>query len=767
MGAAILAAGTIAVYRGIFAVPLLLDDNSSIAENASIRHLWPLWPVLKPPQGFVGDRPLINFSYALNYAFGGTSVFGYHLVNLIIHVLAALTLFALVRRTLRLPILKERFGRAANSLALAISAIWAWHPVVTESVTYLSQRAESLMGLFYLLTLYCFVRSVESPEVGRRAPATPSVRNSGGDEGVAGARRPTSLLFAGLSFLACALGTATKEVIVTAPIMVFLYDRTFVSGSFSAAWRRHWALLLALAATWIPLGYFMIGVHNLGVGLGQGASWWAYGMTECRVVVRYVLLSFWPHPLIFDYGIYVAPDLARVWPYVLVMAGFLVATILALRRSPVVSFAVCWFFLILAPVSSVVPVIGQPMAENRLYLPLAGAVALVVLGAFALAGRWTLGGFAVIAVGLGVASAERNRDYLSERGIWTDTLAKSPYNARAHNNLGVVLGKIPGGLNDAIAQFEEALRLKPDYSAADSNLGTALLGLPGRLDDAMAHLEEAVRLSPDFADSHNYLGEALEKMPGRLNDAIAQYEDALRLRPDYVEAHYNLGNALEQIPGRFDEAIAQYEDAIRLKPDYVEAHNNLGTALLNMPGRLDEAIGQLDEAVRLKPDFADPHNNLANALMKAPGRLDDAIAQYQEALRLEPDYVEAHYNLGNAYLDMPGRLNDAIGQYEQALRLKPDSVEAHTNLGNALLRVPGRLNGAIAQYEAALRLKPDYAEAHFNLGVALLKKPGGLAEAKAHFEIFARLEPDNEQVKKILAQFQSSPPRQRAKTAAP
>ena len=155
----ILAAGAIAVYRGSFSVPLIFDDQSSITDNPTIRHLWPIGRVFFPPNdAVVGGRPLLNFSYALNYAFGGTNVFGYHLVNLLIHVLAGCTPFGLVRRTPQRPAFAERFGSSSTLLALAVSALWTWHPVLTESVTYLSERAESLMGLFYLLTMYCFVR---------------------------------------------------------------------------------------------------------------------------------------------------------------------------------------------------------------------------------------------------------------------------------------------------------------------------------------------------------------------------------------------------------------------------------------------------------------------------------------------------------------------------------------------------------------------------------------------------------------------------------
>jgi tetratricopeptide (TPR) repeat protein len=628
---AILAAGALAIYSRTFSVPLLYDDDRSIAENLTIRHLWPIWQALSPPNDVgVGGRPLLNLSYALNYAVGGTAVSGYHLVNLLIHLLAAWTLFALVRRTLLHPVLANRFGSAATGLALAVSAIWAWHPLQTESMTYLSQRAESLMGLLYLLTLYFFVRGAEA--------------NDEGD----------SRIWFPLSVLACLAGVATKEIIATAPVLVFLYDRTFISGSFSGAWRRHWPVYAALAATWVPLGWLMIGMQDRGVGFGHaGIAWWAYGLAECRVVIKYLLLAFWPHPLAFDYGRIATVQMAEVWPYALVLALLLIFTVTALLRPPnrpesfgiqAIGFAGAWFFLILAPTSSIIPLAGAPMAESRMYLPLAGVVALAVLGAFALAGRRILPLFAVVAAALSVASFQRNQDYSSALALWTDTVAKIPANVRAHNDLGVVLAHLPCRLPDAVAQYEQALRLNPDFAEAHYNLAIALAQIPGRMPEAITHYEQTLRLKPDSAEAHNNLAAALAQIPGRMPEAIAHYEKALRLKPGDAEAHYNLAIALAQTPGRMPEAVAQFEQALRLKPDFVDAHYNLAIALAQTPGRMPEAVAQFEQTLRLKPDFAEAHNNLAVAYANT-GNLSEAIRHLEIALRLNPDYSDARRNL--------------------------------------------------------------------------------------------------------------------------
>jgi tetratricopeptide (TPR) repeat protein len=662
----IIAAG-IGAYHNSFQGPFILDDVPSILENPQIRHLWPIGEALSPSaNSMVGGHPVVNLSLAVNYALGGLAVWGYHALNLTIHILAALTLFGIVRRTLLRPVLEAHFGASALPLAVAVAILWAVHPLQTEAVTYLSERGESLMGLFYLLTLYGFIRGVESPGHGR---------------------------WFVLSVVACALGMATKEVMVTAPLMVLLYDRTFVSQSFREAWSRHGRLYLGLAGTWLLLGYLMAGSHNLldrGVGYGLGITWWTYGLTECRAIMHYLWLALWPAPLVFDYGDAITGGitiwhLAEATPYALILAVLVAGVLVELRRQPAMGFLGAWFFVILAPSSSVVPVAGQPMAEHRMYLPLAAVVTIAVLGAFALGKRLfnkqqgvvlgcMAGGF--VAVLLAFLTIQRDRDYYSAVTIWQDTVEKRPDNPRAHNNLGLALVQL-GRRQEAMGQYEQALRIEPDYAEAHNNLGIALVQ-QGSLQEAIGHYEQALRVKPDLAKAHNNLGNALLQA-GRVQEAIGHYEQALQIRPDLAEAHNDLGYALLQA-GKVSEAIEQYEQALRIKPDYADGYNNLGLALVQQ-GRLREAMEHWEQALRVNPDLADAHYNLGLALQKR-GRLPEAIGHYEQALRIQPDYAEAHYNLGVA-LEKLGRTTEAIEHYQQALRLRPDFIPAR----NALARL--------------------------------------------------------------------------------
>lgn len=223
--------------------------------------------------------------------------------------------------------------------------------------------------------------------------------------------------------------------------------------------------------------------------------------------------------MIFDYGSALSPQSIRIVPCALFITGLIAATAWALINKPSIGFLGTTFFAILAPSSSIVPVATKTMAEHWMFLPLVPVIVLVVAGIHRLLGRATLPCCLVLAAGLFWATWQRNEAYCSGEGIWSDTVAKLPANERAHNNLGSALSKVRGHLNQAVTQFEEAVRLKPDYAEAHYNLGNALNSL------------------------------------GRTPEAVAQFNEAVRLRPDYVVAHYNLRNALNSM-GRTPEAIA-------------------------------------------------------------------------------------------------------------------------------------------------------------------------------------------------------------------
>ena len=612
LGGVVLIIAGLAAYSNSFSVPFVLDDTVSILENPSIRQLSPLGAVLAPPEeAGVGGRPLVNLSFALNYAMGGTTVTGYHVVNLVIHLAAALTLFGLVRRTLAAPTLAARFREETHApLALVVALLWLLHPLQTEAVTYVSQRAESLMGLFFLFTLYAFVRSSET----------------------------RSRVWFAATVAICTCGMATKEVMVTAPVIVLLFDRTFVSGNFRNAWQQRRWFYLALATTWLVLAFNLSGIPQRGVGYAT-VTWWQYALTECGALLTYLRLTVWPAPLVFDYG----AEFARIgsdaiFPATVIVA-LLTAVVITLWRAPVWGFVGAWFFVLLSPTSSIVPIAGQPMAEHRMYLPLAALLAAVAFAVFARFGRSALLGLAAFATLGGFLTFRRNADYHTASGLWRDTIAKCPTNPRAHAALGAVW-----------------LREK-------------------KIPEAIAELETALRANPNDAHAHNNLATALQDT-GRLAEAIAHYQASARLDPTSANTYYNLGNALLEF-GRPTEAIAAQERSLSLKPNLAVAHSGLGNALAAVD-RTADAIPQYVEALRLAPDLAPTHFALANLLANS-GRLVDSLPHFEATLQAYPNVPEAHFNFAMV-LARTGHTTEAIAQFETAVRLKPDFVEAQENL---------------------------------------------------------------------------------------
>ena len=308
-----------------------------------------------------------------------------------------------------------------------------------------------------------------------------------------------------------------------------------------------------------------------------------------------------------------------------------------------------------------------------------------------------------------------------------------PDYADVHLNLGNAL-KERGSLDDAVAAYRQAIRIKPDYAAAYSNLGNAQMQR-GSLDEAVAAYRQAIRIKPDYTEAHSNLGNALKER-GSLDEAVAACRQAIRIRPDFAEAHYNLGNALAE-RGSLDDVVAAYRQAIRIKPDYAAAYSNLGNALAER-GSLDEAVAAYRQAIRIRPDFATVHYNLGNAL-KQRGTLDEAVAAYCQAVRIKPDYAEAHLNLG-AVLSEQGRCDEAVAAYRQAILIKPDYAEAHSNLGN-VLREQGSLDEAVAACRQAISIKPDYAAAYSNLGNALTER-GSFDDAVAAYHQAINIKPD-------------------------
>ena len=494
-GAVIVLAG-IAAYVNSFQGLAVFDDLSMLGETHDL---------LQGDHSRLASRTVATLTFAANMYLHEDRVWGYHLVNLCVHLLAALTLMGIVRRTLLTDRLRPTFGPYALWLAAASALLWAVHPLNTQAVTYIVQRCESLMGLLYLLTLYCFIR------------------------GATGKRHIGWYVAA---VIACFLGMGSKENMIVILLTVPAYDRIFLSDSFKSLLRRRWGVYLGMVLSVCMLADFFIRqwssipreVHtDVPGGVPTMLSPLDYALSQFGVIVHYLQLAFWPSGLCLDYWWPKAPWPGGVLPYAAVVAALLGLTVYALIRRPAWGFLGLWFFLILAPTSSVVPVVDLAF-EHRMYLPLAAVVVLAVILVF-LAGRGLIIRFNIFAVNrrrwgtiagvvatlalaaaMGYRTRLRNMDYHSQVAIWQSVVDQRPENPRGHNNLANNL-RNAGNLWGAIEHYNKTLELKPDYVETYNNRGCTY-GMLNKHRWAMNDFNKALAMNPNYGNA--YYNRAIE-----------------------------------------------------------------------------------------------------------------------------------------------------------------------------------------------------------------------------------------------------------------
>jgi len=640
-------------YNGLYGA-FVYDDTVSIRDNPLIRRLWPLSDAMSlrvMEFGLtVSGRPILSLSFALNRAILGPEPWHYRIVNIGIHIAAGLLLFDIVRRTLqrcgnrnkkqsgtapsesRLPS-AIRNPQSAMAIAFGAALLWIVHPLQTASVTYIVQRAESLAGLFLLLTLYAAIRRLE------------------------GGGRPWTVL----ATTACILGMGTKQSAFAAPALVLLYDYTFLSRSMRDALRAHRGLYFGLASGWIFLGgivaVWQLADSNPEIGARNP---WPYALTQPEVILYYLRLSVWPTPVLAAYAWPYADSPGRILPPLIILAGLAMLTLWGIRRRSWLAFLGAWFFLTLAPSSSFFA-LEQIVQCQRMYLPLAAVAVLVAVGVyFGLAwittplrlGDWiVVTGYGVIiammAVPLAYCTLGRNRDYQDEWTFWQSNVRSDPYSRAAQVAFAALLLK-KNQPEEAERHYREALRADDSASPDEAhyNLGVIALGR-GELDEAMFQFQTALMHRPFQAEIVEKIG-ATFAAQGRFAEATAQLQRVFQLHPKpavAAAAHNDLGTVLSR-QGRTDEAAAHYRSAIQLTPNYPEAFNNLGSALVRL-GRYQEAVAPYESALRLNANSADVHNNYGYVLLQL-GRLDEAIHHLQKALLLNPAHPLARQNLAAA-----------------------------------------------------------------------------------------------------------------------
>ena len=620
----LLAAGYL-VYSNSFHSSLILDDLSSIIRNEGIRRLWPLSAALHPPKGPISfwTRPIVNVSLAWDYANSGENLAGYRRTNLTLHLLAGWALYLLLNRLFRggpahaagtewtdpgrLPgRLRDVFRDGAQLAAFVATLVWLVHPLNTAAMNYLSQRAELLMTLFLFVTLYALCRAADSA--------------SGHDA-----------VWSAIAAAGCLLGMGSKETMLVAPILALLLDRIFLAASWRDVLRRRGWLhgILWLTILWPVSRHLSYSPHLTPELLAPGMRW-RYLLTQCWAVARMIRLAFWPQPLVFFYGMGLIDHPLAVLPQALLLTALAGATLWALVRHPRAGFAGAFFFGVLAPSSTFVPILGQPVAEHRMYAPLSALASLVFAGAFLAAVRTRrkedislfLAAGLILAAGFGWAAHRRNADYRDPLVLWADTVRKVPRSPEPHNDYGNALREA-GRSAEAAEQYRQALQIKPDYMSAHNNLGTLLAEL-GRYEEAAEHLREALRLESSSPQLEVNLGRVCASL-GRNDEALRYFESALGKMPGNPQVLAQMAPVLADL-GRGGEALERIQDSLADQPDDPELNNALGVTLCRL-GRPAEAVNPLRKVLAASPGRGRVRFNLGRALFEA-GRFDEAKTEF-------------------------------------------------------------------------------------------------------------------------------------------
>ncbi|MCE9613334.1 MAG: tetratricopeptide repeat protein [Lentisphaerae bacterium] len=662
-------------YASSVHVPFIFDDDLAIVQNMTIRHLADWREVLHPPSGgaTTHGRPIVNLSLAVNYALGALNPVGYHLFNLMIHLLNGLLVWGLGRRILATGNSKletrpqETAGsglppRAHQPVAgklpvtsftpFAIALLWLLHPLCTQAVTYIVQRAESMAACFYLLTLYGVARAAVNGDSKLETGSTRAIRPVGAslaktssnnrsaqarplqpDPSPSLGRRAWSCA----AVVACALGMATKETMVSAPLVALLLDHAFLAGReasprgasaplppghpspFRLLWRERGRLHLALCATWlIQLVIQMQPAVSRGTntGFGAGVSAFDYLITESAVIAHYLRLAIWPDTLCFDYRWPIATSITAVWPQLLLVASLLLGSIWLWFRRPRLAFPLLAFFLILAPTSSILP-IADVAAEHRMYLPMVPLLALTLCGAVTLTrnirkrlcrrrgqlppsgdgATYPLAATAAllaVALLLGARTYLRNLDYQSDVGLWQDTIDKRPANGRAWYNRGY-LHQQAGRSVAAIRDYEYSMAIAPEMPGPYYNRGNLRMEA-GRVEDAIADYTAGIAREEGNAMLYYNRGIAYVQT-GRMAEAITDFTACTRLSPRMAAAYYQRADTLARLD-RYTDAVADYSRAIQYNPSLVDAYHNRAAAYA-MLGQLDAARLDIIQCRRL------------------------------------------------------------------------------------------------------------------------------------------------------------------------
>ena len=698
------------------------DDHPIILDNPHLRKIENIpsfflpyyWKYNHP--GTKGQyRPLRTVSLSLSYYLWKFHPFGYHLTNLILHILNVLLIYLVVTRLFKSP-----------KLAFFTSLLFALHPIHVESVSWVKNRTDLFSLFFFLLAFLFYLKYI------------PPVSN----QPITNSRSITWLILSCLCFILSLMG---KEIAITLPIIIFAYLIYFQPSSIN---KTFYPSLLPFFGIMIFYLFFIFIIINKGLPPDPNEIKLhpdIHLFLIIQTISSYISMILLPIKLNAERLIEIPLSLFNSSLILSISILILILSIFFKYYLPPKKegFAITWFFVTLLPVINIKFMSGRPLAEQRLYIPSLGFCLLVALilirnlpeifkkqSLFLFVTRTFLT-IAILSCYLAL-TMERDKIWHSNFTLWKDTVAKSPETFRSHFNLGSALSD-RGEYEKAIIEFKKSIELNPKDHESYTSLG-ATYYRQGEMEKAKEMFLKAIDIFYNSYRAHNNLGNVYN-VEGNHELALKEYQEAIKIKPDFAEAYYNMGNAYKD-SGDIQKAISAFQKALEFEPDFAKSYYNLGNCFL-ITEEIEKAQKQFETAIRFDPSFINARYNLANIYYDKKA-YSQAIEQLMAILKLDPNHVESHYLMGSIFTET-GKLDKALKEYKEVIRIFPDHADALNSLGKIYMK-KGEVEKGKIQFEKALKIDPQNGYVHYNLG-KLYVIEGDYQAAQKEFEESLKLNP--------------------------
>jgi len=675
------------------------DDKFTITNNYLIRS-WHKIPTIFTNDYFTSSgelsyRPVVTLSYFIDYFFWQLNPLGYHLTNLLLHSLNSVLLFFLFTRLFRVirgepdKALKSFFPQNPEASVSTIEAvkisvpfiaslIFCTYPLLTEAVNAVSYREDIMAATFYFAAFLFYLKT----------------------------HQRQSVLWYGISLICYFLGLFSKEMAITFPILIGLYDvMRYGKTLFTFKRIRYHIGYILITVFYITLRFVFL--HNPTesyIPYPQNSLWINF-LTMSKVVASYIKLLFFPLHLNADY---VVPNTSSPLELSFILSFLLIISVMVITYrlffySKTLFFSILWFFVTLLPVLNIIP-IENIMAERYLYIPLVGFCILggQLLSLIPRSGlksdiltSWSFPFIiSIVLIGFSWQTCNRSKIWFDELSLWSATVIDSPQSSRAHNNLGVLYKKM-GFIDAAMKEYNTAIQIRPDYSEAHGNIANVYMNKGLSILDKRVLSKTIDNLAKAYVDE------------GHLKNAIAEYKKSIEISPFNETAHFNLGVTYGKI-GLTNDAEIEYKNVIQLNNNNPHAHNNLGN-IYEDRNLLDNAMTEYKLSVSIDPESAITHNNMGNVYVKK-GLFDEAIMEYKLATKYDPKGIIYHENLGNTYTKK-GLIEEAIAEFELITNIYPKNTSSYVSLITLYWNYKKDSQKAIHYLKELSVLEPDQSEA--------------------------------------------------------